>query len=197
MPERKPWPMKWIVLSIALFIVLYTYVNLRYRKPGPGYLPYEDARQKVQLARAGYQRVSVKVDRPADAPPMGGGAPLRPASPGLPGELRQAMFYPPTLPLDYPAVAAPASAASDKPYAIRFRCELADNRSQFSDAKLYLRGNEILVVPECERLGGELMARSRSSVIVLTVPPGLFSPGTYRMVLVGGRESESWILQVH
>ena len=65
-PARQPWPMKWIVLAIVLFLVPYTFITLHFRKPGPGYLPYQDSKQRATLAKVGYQRITLSVDRPAD-----------------------------------------------------------------------------------------------------------------------------------
>ena len=53
------------------------------------------------------------------------------------------------------------------------------------------------IVPEFERLGGELLARSRDSIVLLTVPGGTFKPGRYQVVLAGSRTSSAWTLQVH
>ena len=61
--------MKWIVLTIALVIVPYTFLTLHYRKPGPAYRPYQDAQERanvVRLLSAGYQRITLPAQRPAD-----------------------------------------------------------------------------------------------------------------------------------
>jgi hypothetical protein len=189
--------MKWVVLSILVFAVFYTFVNIRYRKPGPGYLPYEDSRVKAGLLKAGYQRISVKIDRPADPPPVVGGADVEASDPGLPADLRAAFVKQPLLPAQIESVAAPGSADGSRPYPIRFRFDQGDNRRQFSDAKLYVKGEEVYVVPECEVLDDPLQTRTRISVILLTVPPGAFPAGRYHFTLFGERGAMGWSVQVH
>ena len=68
--SRKPWPMRWIVLAILLFIVPYTYVTLEYRKPNKAFEPYADMKEQANVHRlldAGYKRVSVRAERPFPA----------------------------------------------------------------------------------------------------------------------------------
>ena len=48
---RKPWPMKWIVASILVFIPIYTYLTLHYRRPGPAFNPYGDMRDRADVIR--------------------------------------------------------------------------------------------------------------------------------------------------
>src|ERR1017187_9050714 len=64
--SKKPWPMKWILLGVILFIVPYTYINLHFRKPGPGFLPYDDMREREHLGRGGFKRITARLSRPAD-----------------------------------------------------------------------------------------------------------------------------------
>ncbi len=109
-PARQPWPMKWIVLAIAAFIALYTFLTLHYRKPGPGYLPYQDSRQRANLAQLGYRRITLKVDRPADPRPIVAEAPVAPAAGGLPADLLRTLLPPPLLPATIGAVAAAPAA---------------------------------------------------------------------------------------
>ena len=41
MHERKPWPMWPFALAILIFIPIYTYINLEYRKEGRAYEPFQ------------------------------------------------------------------------------------------------------------------------------------------------------------
>ena len=70
-PPPKPWPMKWIVAAIVLFVAGYTVVNLYFRKPGRPYRPYQDAQDRATTARllaAGWQRLPVDSRRPIEKP---------------------------------------------------------------------------------------------------------------------------------
>jgi predicted proteasome-type protease len=74
---------------------------------------------------------------------------------------------------------------------------LADNKRQLSGAELYIKDNVISLLPTFEQLDGGLLARSRDSVVLVTVPAGTLKPGTYRAVVVGERTSRAWTVQVH
>lgn len=41
MHDRKPWPMWPFVLAVLIFIPVYTYINLEYRKEGRAYEPFQ------------------------------------------------------------------------------------------------------------------------------------------------------------
>jgi len=187
--------MRWIVLLMILFIVPYTYINLHFRKPGRPYLPYDDMRERTHLGAAGYKRVTARLSRPADvySLPVGGD----PAPGGLPATLRASFLEPPLLAAAIGPVSAAPSAASLGSYQIRFISTQTDNKEEPADAHLYVKGRDIFVVPGYERLDGELLSRTRESLLLITVPSGAFDPGTYRVTLVGQAASRAWTLQVH
>jgi len=196
--DRKPWPMKWIVLAIVLFIPLYTWLTLHYRRPGPAFRPYQDMRDRADVSRllkAGYQRVAVEARRPAD--PMGAAdLATSPAPGGLPEELRRTLVESPLLPLAIASVSAAPVAVSGIDYQVGLTYTLADNKRQLSGAHLYERKGEIVIVADFERLGGDLLSRTREGAALLTVPPGALKPGTYRVTVVGEKASRAWTLRV-
>ncbi len=62
--------MKWIILALLVVIVPYTFLRWHYRKPGKMFEPYHDIRDRANTARllaAGFQRVTLVADRPADS----------------------------------------------------------------------------------------------------------------------------------
>jgi hypothetical protein len=196
--DRKPWPMKWIVLAIALFVPVYTFLTLHYRRPGPAFRPYQDMRDRAdvsRLLRAGYQRVAVEARRPAD-PTAASGLATSPAPGGLPEELRATLVESPLLPLTIGSVSAAPEAVSGIDYQVELTYTLADNKRQLSGAHLYERRGEVVIVADFERLGGDLLSRTREGAARLTIPPGALKPGTYRVTLVGERESRTWTLRV-
>jgi len=196
--DRKPWPMKWIVLSIVIFIPAYTFLTLRYRRPGPAFRPYQDLRDRtdvVRLLKAGYQRVGIEATRPAEAPargPLATGA----AAGGLPDDLRRTLVEKPLLPLEITSVSAAPSASSGIDYEVDLTYTLADNKRQLSGAHLYERAGEVVIVADFEQLRGGLLARTREGSARLTIPPGALRPGKYRVILVGERSSRTWSLDV-
>ena len=196
--------MKWVALAIIAFIVPYTYLELHYRKPGRPYRPYEDTRNRVNTARllsAGYQRVTLNAERPADSGRLAiaSSAPaVATASPGgVPAELGGALIDPPLLPVSIDSVTSPATASAAQPYAIQFTCTLPDNKEQLADAQLYHKEGVLMLVPSFEKLDGGLLARTRESTVLVTVPAATLKPGSYTVTVIGGRTSRSWTLQVH
>jgi hypothetical protein len=101
------------------------------------------------------------------------------------------------LPESIDAVFAPASLAGPDAYAIEFECTLSDSGQQPGQAQLYLKGSEIFIAPNFERLSDGLAARTRRELIALTFPPGALAPGFYRLTLLGQTASKAWSLQVH
>ncbi|MEX2045219.1 MAG: hypothetical protein WD941_07685 [Opitutus sp.] len=196
---RRPWPMKWIVLVIAVVIVPYTYLTLRYRKPGPAFQPYEDMKQRANVARllsAGYQRIPLPAGRPAEPGTFFELASAAPAAGGLPDELGSTLIEPPLLPTAILDVSAPAMASTLRDYPIQFTCMLPDDRQQLAGADLYFKERRIVITPTFERVGGDLRSRSRESLILITVPAGTLTPGNYAITLAGTRSSRVWTIEV-
>ena len=192
--------MKWIVLAIVLAIGPYTYLTLHFRKPGPAYLPYEDTKRRVTTGRllsTGFQRINLEVERPADALHFAPPADLVSAPGGLPAVLADAIVDQPVLPVSIDQVGAAGSMVSTRSYTIQFTCSLTDNHEQLAGSQLFRRDGEIYIVPSFEKLDSGLLARTRDSSILLTVPAGLLKPGHYAVRLVGARSSRQWTLQVH
>jgi hypothetical protein len=190
--------MRWIVLSILVFVPIYTFLTLHFRRPGRAFEPYRDMRDQadvVRLLKAGYQRVAVDASRPADPVSIPGGA-TRPASGGLPDDLKKTLIESPLLPLEIRSASAAPAAAGAIDYPISLSYTIPDNKRQLSGAHLYERPGEIVIVPDFERLDGGLLARDRDGVALLDVPPGALKPGTYRVILVGERASREWSLLI-
>lgn len=191
--------MKWVVLAILLLVVPYTIVTLRYRKEGPAFEPYEDLKKRANVARllsAGYQRIPIVAQRPADTGRAAGGAWTAPASGGLPEDLRTTLVEPLQLPVEITQVTAAPTTAAAQPYTIQLACTLPDDKRQLGGADLYLRGETLVITPTFEPIGDTLHARSRHAAVLLTVPAGTLKPGHYAVTLVGERTSRAWSLEV-
>ena len=196
--DRKPWPMKWIVLAILIFIPIYTYLTLHYRRPGPEFRPYQDMRDRadvIRLLKAGYHRVSIDASRPAEARQSSAGGTM-PAPGDSPRSSSKTLVESPLLPMEIDSVSASPTAVSGIDYPIALTYTLPDNKRQLSGAHLYEHEGEIVIVADFERLDGGLMSRTREGTALLEVPPGSLRPGTYRVVLVGERASKQWTLNV-
>ncbi len=195
--QRKPWSIRWIVLAIVVFIIGYTFLTLHYRKPGKAYQPAEDMKNRATTARlikAGYQRVQLTAQLPAD-PVAPANAGLQ-APGGLPEDLRSTLIAVPLLPADIVAVNAPLSASASQPFTIHFRCVVPDEKRQVAGADMYVRADEIIVAPRFDKLTGGLTTRSAGYVVSLDVPAATLKPGHYRITLVGERMSRVWDMNV-
>jgi hypothetical protein len=197
--NRRPWPMKWVVLAIVLVIGPYTFLTLRYRKPGPAFRPYEDMQNRANVARllsAGYRRIPLPAQRPADPMLPIVSAPISTVGGGLPAELRSTLVQTPLLPQTITQVAAPAETNSLMAYTFRFACTLPDQKRQLASADLYAKDDELVIVPDYEKTSGELRERLSNNVVQLTIPPGALKPNRYRVTLVAERSSSAWSLEV-
>jgi hypothetical protein len=203
MPEpssaRRPWPLKWIVVAILAVVVPYTWLTLYYRKPGPAFQPYEDLRRQANVKRllaAGYQRITLAAQRPADQPAVPGGADARSAPGGLPADLVETLVEPQPLAEEILTVRAAPAVARLLPYTIELTCRLASDQEQLAGGDLYVRGNQLVLAPRFERVSGALQTRSRQTIALLTLPGGTLAPGAYEVLLPGVRGSRAWRLEV-
>jgi hypothetical protein len=197
--DRQPWPMKWIVLAILALVVPYTLLTLHYRKPGRAFEPYEDLKNRANVSRllaAGYRRIPLVAQRPADGQRAVGGATIAAAPGGIPADLRSTLVEPPLLAAEIANVAAAPSAGALLPYSIHLACTLPDEKWQLAGAELYSQGAQIVVVPTFERIGGGLHSRSSTDSVLLTIPGGTLQPGSYTVTLVAERASRTWSLEV-
>lgn len=191
--------MKWIALVILLIVVPYTFVRWHYRKPNRAFEPYHDMKDRantMRLLSAGFQRVTLEADRPADPVRLAETAAVAPAPGGLPPVLSSSLVDAPLLPLEILSVSAPPAGNPMFSYPISLTCTIPDHKRQLGGAHLYAREQDIYIVPFFEPLDGALLARSRESQIRLTVPPGALKPGRYHVTLIGARASKAWSLEI-
>jgi hypothetical protein len=197
--------MKWIVLAILVFIAGYTFITLRYRKPGKSYEPYRQTRDRAtqqRLEQAGYVRIAANISVPAD--PQRSAASLgkavsvnRNVDGGMPAELASTLLDKPNLPDSFTNITAPSSVTALMPYTFQFTCSVPDKKFALAETYVYVKGDDIAVVPSFEKLGGELLARSRDNPILVSIPGGTLKPGEYTLRLIGKGSSRQWTVQVH
>lgn len=194
--------MKWVVLAIAAMILPYTWVTLKYRKENRPFEPYHDMKSQANVQRlreAGFQRIQLRAERPADAtrnqslPPP---STLQTVPGGLPPSLRQTLIDVPVLANEISHVHAADSISALLPYSITLTASLPDEKGALGGAYLYRRESELVILPQFERLEGELLARTRTGVVELTVPAGALPAGVYSVLVVGSAHSKSWSLEI-
>ncbi|HKB90498.1 MAG TPA: hypothetical protein VKC60_08275 [Opitutaceae bacterium] len=197
--QPKPWPMRWIVLAIVLTVVPYTYLTLHYRKTGPAFNPYEDLSHRatvLRLLHEGWQRIPVTSRRPADGiNPVerpAHGATIQSGLPGLPPDLAQALVEKPELAATITNVTAPAEVSVSSDYPVYFTCTLADQKHQILDVQLYVKGETAMLIPNFEKVSGQLLVRTNETSVQLDVPTQSLKAGHYRMTLVGAGASKAW-----
>lgn len=203
--RHKPWPLRWIVLAILLFIVPYTFITLKYRKTGKAFEPYADMKAQANVNRlldAGYRRLSLTAERPAtpySAAKLTGGKPARttPAPGGLPAPLSETLVEKPRLPSAYSELVAPAEINTLLPSQIQFVCKVASDHEQLGGAEVFVRDTSVVIVPSFETISGDLRTRTRESVVLLTLPAGVLPAGPHDVTLAGEHESLKWSLKVH
>ena len=197
--------MKWVALIIVACLALYTSLTLTYRKAGKAHEPYREAKQRATIARlenAGYSRIYASADRPAEpsinaATIHGPLSSVSTAPGGLDEELKRTLIDLPVLPPRISDVHAPREAQVMLPYTVQFTCTSVNNKQLLSGTYVYVRDQSIMIVPDFEKIAGELLARTPQSVVEVTIPPGTLSIGTYPATLVAAEESQRWDVQVH
>lgn len=204
--NKKPWPMKWIVIAILTFMAGYTFITLKYRKPGRASEPYQDAKDRetvTRLRQAGYVRVPATAERPADprhtrATVTTARAEIKDAPGGLPPELDETLIDKPKLPETLADVIAPAAVSPMLPYFLQYTCLLPDHKKLLGETRVYVKDQHIAIVTDFEGLDGELLARTKESTVLLTLPASVFKSGeTFDLTLIGAKSSKQWTVQVH
>lgn len=202
MTARRPPPslsMYWIVLAIAVFVVGYTFLRLHYSRGGKPFEPYHDLGEQTAVRRLlglGYQRIPVDIERPADPLPAARLAPAAAAVVnalgGLPEELGGALATRPALPAVIGSVTAPLEVAPTDTYRLQFTCAQPDYKTQIHGAFLYRKDRQLFLLPHFEKMSGQLLARSKESVVLASFPTQSLKPGRYTVTLCGGHTSKSW-----
>lgn len=194
--------MKWVVLAIAIGIAGYTAVTLGFRKPAEAaHRPYDEARERFtseRLREAGYQRIAVTLERPADlvrarAAVGAESAKVIDAPGGLPAELAEAFAEKPKLPPAFGAVAAPRLGSAMLPYPILYTCQLPDQRDVIGETRVYVKDQSIAIITDFDRIDDELLARTKETTLLLQLPASVFRLGeTFELTLVGAHASKRW-----
>jgi hypothetical protein len=198
-PTSRPLPLRWVVLAIVIFILGYTFLRLHYAKRGRAFEPYHDLGEQasvVRLLALGYRRIPAAIERPAEPLPAdrlaAAPAPIADALGGLPAELDGALAARPALPDAVEGVTAPRAAAAAGQYTLQFTCAQRDFSTQIRSVFLYRKAGRLFLLPDFEKMPGQLLARSRESTVLVSFPVQSLPPGRYTALLCGGRASKSW-----
>ncbi len=185
--SRKPWPIRWVVISIVGFIAIYTYIGIAFRKETAPHLPYEQAqiRGGHELRDAGWIPFPNAYWLPGDTQEVArADLPLEP----VPFEKisrddpRFAAWTPLLPPLEQgeqlARVESPVSVPDDSPYLARL---FWDPPESFVSPQLiaFRRDRSILIVPRPPERANPGPAEQT----VFVIPPDLLEPGEYEVLL--------------
>lgn len=192
--------MKWIVAAIVVFAIGYTVVNFYFRKPGQAYRPYQDANDRATTARllaAGWHKVPLDTRRPVEKPGTDAPATISHGAIGLGLDFAPNFAEQPKLVASIDRVTAPASVSAGADYSFFFTASLTDQHNQFGEITLYQRGNELVFVPEIEKLPGQqLMTRWNDSTHAVTIATSALPPGRYSARIVARGPAATWSFTV-
>ncbi|MEN9841418.1 MAG: hypothetical protein RL376_1218 [Verrucomicrobiota bacterium] len=196
--------MRWVVASIILFLVPYTFITFKYRKTDKAFEPYADMKAQANVNRlleAGYVRSNLRAERPFPALPAkeitrGASAQSTSAPGGLPDPLDHTLIDAPRLPASYRDLLAPAEIAALLPTKIQFTARIESDHEQLGGAEIYIRDGSVVIVPTFEPIPDGLSARTRDSNVLLTLPAGLLAPGEHAVTLAGAKGSLRWNVRV-
>lgn len=188
--------MKWIVISIIVFVLGYSLVNFYFRKPGRGYRPYQDAQDRATTARlldAGWHKIPIDTRRPVEKASAIDAAATHRDYIGVGPDLDGKFAEKPVLLETIDKVIAPGSVTRGRDYSLYFTGNLSDLKGQVGDLSLYHRDNELVLIPSVEHLpGNELMSRWTDSNYWASFPTGNLLPGTYEMRIVAKGPAQVW-----
>lgn len=191
--------MKWVALFIALFLIGYTVVNLRFRKPGKSHEPAAEMHQRMIAARlkeAGWEKLLVSTRRPVEKIP-GDTAPISHGALGLGLDFNTRMVDKPALLRSIEHVSAPASVEAGTDYTATFTGSVSDLKYQLGDIQLFRRGNELALLPVTEPLPGkELYSRWNDATYSVTFSTRHLPPGTYQVILFAQGPAAKWNFSV-
>src|SRR5512142_2896107 len=187
-PPPKTLPLRWVVVAVVVFMIGYTFLRLHYGKRGRSFEPYHDLGEQATVAHLlalGYRRIPVTIQRPAEVLPAERVAPaaaeILDTLGGLPAELNGALAFKPGLPEAINLVTAPGAVAATGDYRLQFACSQPDYSTQIRDAYLYRKDHQLFLLPDFEKMAGQLLARSKDSTVLASFPAQSLPPGRYNV----------------
>ncbi|MBE2216140.1 MAG: hypothetical protein IAE82_19860 [Opitutaceae bacterium] len=205
--EKKPWPMKWIVLAIVVYIAGYTFINVAYRKPpGAAHEPAVEARERalrtVQTTMNGWSRVTCQL---AAGSPMAEAEPAEVATAPLPQPLDR--HLPPDLPMIMPGepalhpgaitVTAPARVAAADGLRVRLEFPGGATVPAFGETLAYFKGNHLyLFLQDKRHVAPDSQPVPAASPLVLVLPPATLTAGTWQASVFTASQTFEWTFTV-
>lgn len=192
--------MRWVVLAIVAFVVVYTVVEIRSRKPHASHEPYAEAKQREAQARmhdAGWVKMPLAVRRPVEKPPGGEAASVSRGALGLGLDLPSLFPDRPALLASIDDVTAPVNVKQGEDYTVYFTASVADQKFQLGGSQLYRHGQDLVLVPSLEKLpDGGVLSRWHDANYAITFPTDGMAAGTYHLRLIANGPAATWTFVV-
>ncbi len=191
--------MKWVVLAIVVFIVVYTFVELRYRKTAKPHEPAAEMHEREAAARlqqAGWVKLPVEVRRPVEPAPMSLAA-IKHAGGGLGADLDSCFPEKPRLFKSIDEVSSPAFVRHGTDCVVYFTASMSDIIFQLGEVNLFQRGQDLMLVPTLDHLPGKsLFSRWDDARYAASFSTGTLPPGRYQVHLLASGRAAMWEIDV-
>jgi hypothetical protein len=205
--EKKPWPMKWIVLVIAVYIAGYTFINIAYRKPaGSAHEPAAEARERslrtVQTTMNGWSRVACEL---AEMVPSSDAEPAAVAAKPLPKPLDRNL--PPDLPMIMPGepalhpaeitVTARGRVSASAPLRVRLDFPGGAAVPAFGEVLAYFKDRHLyLFIQDQRHVAPDSQPTPAASPLHLVLPPATLTAGTWQASAFTASQAFEWTFTV-
>ncbi len=189
--------MKWIILTIVLYVTLHTWIMQTHRKEEAPNLPYEESRERGghALREAGWQPFpNAFAMEPSARRPAGSLDPV--AVEAVAFDDPSVAEWSPLIPdlsqgEEARRIEGFASISGDRPYAARIVWEKPDP-FRAPQMLFFRRDNTVLIVPRAPARGRD---RSVDETWIL-IPPEFLEPGTHEILLVTASQLNRWTFTV-
>lgn len=186
--SKKPWPIRWVVISILGFIALNTYVGIKFRKEDGAHHPYEEAqvRSAHELRDSGWTPFPNAYWLPGDSEEQQRAPNLTYQNISVENILRNdprvsdwSDKLPPLEQGEQVAkLEAPEVVPAGSPYIARLTWEVPEN-FQAPQLMTFRRGRTLLIIPRAPERGSS-KAIDRT---LFVVPPDFIEKGEYEVLL--------------
>ncbi len=190
--EPKPWPMRWVVLVIVVFIAFYSVIRVVYQKEEDPHEPFHEAqiRGGHELREAGWEPLPNAYGLPGSATDMADSTGHASGSRQTAIDFEQIDRSDPRVaewtdllpPLEQgeqlQRIDAPLSVAVAKPYTARLVWDAPDD-FRSPQLLIFRRDRQILIVPRAP----ERFVPDEAGSTVLIIPPETLSAGEYEVFL--------------
>lgn len=197
LPEKKPWPMSWVLISIFCFIAFYTLIMAFFRKQEDPFFPYEEslASHITPLLEAENWKPFTQAFLSGEFRQSDTFSPRESIIPNLiPQEnLLEITIEAPPYTLLLEEILAASVLQPGEPYQAEIRWQPHEEFSLPRRLHFYRRDREILIIPPYSR-GRETDSDSPRSFLFIN--PDALDPGEYTVYFLLDENLRKWSFRV-